>query len=322
MADRRLIGLALALLFMVVVVPLSERAQAQEPIKMVLEGGFSVGTNATGECIACAPPSSSASIRLEVDFAGRSVSGRVNGQGSGQVTINCNNRQLTYQGQHDFSGKFAGGIDPVSGAFAVSVPLQVNWTGVWVSGCEFPDIECRQQGAPSAPEATLSGVVKKSGSASGEISWSAGVCSIGGQWTAQATSIVYPATATATRIPTATPTLTPKPTKTATATPTSEPTETATPSPTPAPTKTTTASPTLVPTMTATATSVPAADSRVGPGGPTGGNIQPTDSTTARDILTSFMVFLSPRRAEKPKPTPGRGGRLSGRAADHGPDGC
>lgn len=42
MAVRRLIGMAFAVLLMVVVVPLSERAQAQEPAGMVLEGDFSI----------------------------------------------------------------------------------------------------------------------------------------------------------------------------------------------------------------------------------------------------------------------------------------
>ncbi len=202
---------------------------AQEPTHMVLEGSFSMSMSASAPCVACVPPTSSATIKLNVDFETGSVSGKVSGQGSGQLTVNlCDQNgkptsdQGTAQGHVSYSGSIVGTVDPQSGAISARATIQGDSSVTWVAGCPG----CPVQAGAFTREATITGTVRKRGSAQGQISWASSYCSTTGTWTAQATSITYPATDT------------PTPTSSATATATPSPTTTATPSPTVTPTPT------------------------------------------------------------------------------------
>jgi cell division septation protein DedD len=242
-----------AILIVVCVIPFFELAWAQEPIQMTLEGGLSVGSSAGSACVICVPPASSGSIKLVVDFETGAVSGNVNGEGAGQASGVCcddNGQPLSgeavAQATTSFSGDISGSVDPQSGAITARATLQGTWSGSWVK-CECDDCAILGQ-ASFTREATITGVVTREGSASGEISWASPTCGTAGSWNAEATSTTYEATptSTATSTPTQTPTQTPTetPTETPTATPTHTATSTATPTETPIATPTATATPT------------------------------------------------------------------------------
>ena len=237
-----------AIVVILCVIPLFELACAQEPAQMTLEGGFQVTHTATGDCMVCVPPASSGTIKLVVDFATGSVSGELSGGGAGQAsTYLCDesgqptDQQGTAEGTTSYSGSISGSVDPQSGAISANSSLQVSGTVAWVSGC--PDCPTEKDDWTSG--ATITGMVTKDGSASGQIHWGQ-LCSVGGSWNAQAASIVYPPSPTPPPQPTETPT--PEPTET----PAPEPTETPTREPTETPTPEPTETPTLVPTETST----------------------------------------------------------------------
>ncbi len=194
MTGKSFVRLITATLIIASVVFFFELAWAQEPIQMTLEGSFSVGSSSASACIICVPPSSSGSIELVVDFETGSVSGNVSGEGSGQGSGTCcddNGQPLPGEaiahGTTSFSGGISGSVDPQSGAITAKATLQGTWSGSWAK-CECD--ECSVLGQTSfTREATITGVVTRDGSASGQISWASPTCGTGGSWTAQATAI-------------------------------------------------------------------------------------------------------------------------------------
>jgi hypothetical protein len=229
MRRKSFVRLIIAILIIACVVPFFEPTWAQEPTQMTLEGTHSGAIAPTVPCFACIPPSASGSIKLVVDFETGSVSGEVSGSGAGEATADiCDEddqptgERHTASGEITYSGTIIGSIDPQSGAISAKTTLQ------WPM------------------EATITGVVKRDGSASGKFYFATGACAFDGGWNAQATSIVYPPSPTPSPQPTET--HTPEPTETHTP----EPTETPTPEPTETPTPEPTETPTLEPTETST----------------------------------------------------------------------
>ena len=238
MRRKSFVRLIIAILIIACVVPFFEPTWAQEPTQMTLEGTHSGAIAPTAPCFACIPPSASGSIKLVVDFETGSVSGEVSGSGAGEATADiCDEddqptgERHTASGEITYSGTIIGSIDPQSGAISAKTTLQITST---------------KEGGPWPMEATITGVVKRDGSASGKFYWATGACAFDAAWNAQATSIVYPPSPTPSPQPTET--HTPEPTET----PTPEPTETPTPEPTETPTPEPTETPTLEPTETST----------------------------------------------------------------------
>jgi hypothetical protein len=159
------------------------RGEGGTLVQMTLEGTHSGGIGPTVPCFACIPPSASGSIKLVVDYASKSVSGEVSGNGSGSSTADiCDENDKptgekhTASGDLTFTGTITGSFDPESGEINAKSTIQITST---------------QEGGPWPLDATITGVVKKEGSGSGKFTFASDACAFSGEWTAQATAKGY-----------------------------------------------------------------------------------------------------------------------------------
>ena len=159
------------------------------------EGNFTVTNTALVGCKACTPPSLSGTIQLAVNMENCSVSGKITGEGVGEVTINlCNSKRepidekCTASGQMNISGDISGIVDHTSGKLTLNpTTVTLNHTWQWTEctsltgGSEYSGEDTIGiTGGFTSIQSLTDGLSKMSGS----LEWGSDVCQLKGTWEA------------------------------------------------------------------------------------------------------------------------------------------
>jgi len=165
------------------------RGEAGSNITKTWSGNFNLSVSTLTSCFACVPPSLSGTIVMTVNLETCQVSGKIEAEGEGDVTIHdcdANNQPLeetcTAHGTMKISG-------PINGTASSSGTLKLDPTTVtvdhshaWVAGCDWAPRTLQSETWDD--QFTISGELNWEGIAEGKIEYATNACGIEGPWEA------------------------------------------------------------------------------------------------------------------------------------------
>jgi hypothetical protein len=169
-------------------------AGAARPARVTLDGEWQIDRREHDACFVAAPPMISGRLHLEADFETGTVTGWLDGQGSGSYTVPA---ECKHENPDDYDrwnletweaeftvvrGEFSGDLDSATGSFEVEATISVEAGLVrdapdarWMCGTDYWTDTCiYSYGADDA--GVLSGVVQGADVNRGEIDWYAPFC--------------------------------------------------------------------------------------------------------------------------------------------------
>jgi hypothetical protein len=184
----------LAILLGMAIVMVVAPAGAARPARVTLDGEWQIDRREHDACFVAVPPMASGRLHLEADFEAGTVTGWLEGEGSGSYTLPA---ECKHENPDDYDrwnletweaeftvirGEFFGGLDSATGAFEVEAIISVEAGAVrdapdaqWMCGTDYWTDTCIYS-YEAEDAGVLSGVVSATGINRGEIDWYAPFC--------------------------------------------------------------------------------------------------------------------------------------------------
>jgi hypothetical protein len=165
------------------------RGEGGKNVTMTWNGDFNLNISPTASCFACVPPSLSGTIQLSVNLETCQVSGQVQAEGEGDVTINdCDaegqplEETCTSHGTMKFSGTISGSTSHAGNLILDPTTVTIDHSHAWIAGCDWASHAVQTETWDD--QITITGEVDWKGPANGGIRYATNACDMAGSWEA------------------------------------------------------------------------------------------------------------------------------------------
>ena len=163
------------------------RGEGGKNITMTWNGDINLNISPKVSCFACVPPSLSGTIQLSVNLETCQVTGQIQAEGEGNVTINdCDaegeplEETCTSHGTMKFSGTITGSASHTGSLSLDPTTVTIDHSHAWIAGCDWASRAVSTETWDD--QITITGELDWKGSANGRIQYATNACEMAGSW--------------------------------------------------------------------------------------------------------------------------------------------